>query len=57
LRTLDIANYFDTPTGVCTYTLCDIVDVSGISITWITGATLSGTSCTFNVLTTDVKVS
>ena len=26
--TLDITNYFDSPTGVCTYTSCDIVDVS-----------------------------
>ena len=47
--TLDITNYFDSPIGVCTYTSCDIVDVSDNSIIWITGAPLSGSSCTFSV--------
>jgi hypothetical protein len=26
LITLDIKNYFDSPTGVCAYTLCNLVD-------------------------------
>ncbi len=26
--TLDITNYFDSPTGACTYTSCEIVDAS-----------------------------
>ncbi len=52
--TLDIANYFSCPTGVCTYNSCDIVDSSGISISWITGASLSGNSCTFSVTTTNI---
>ncbi len=52
--TLDIANYFTCPTGVCTYISCDIVDSSGNSISWITGASLSGNSCTFSVTTTNI---
>ena len=26
LITLDITNYFDSPSGVCTYTSCNLVD-------------------------------
>ena len=52
--TLDITDYFDSPIGVCTYTSCDIVDASDNLINWITGASLSGSSCTFSVSTTSV---
>ena len=48
---LDILNYFDNPTGVCTYTQCSIVDINGNPITWLTGASLSGNICSFNVNT------
>ena len=51
---LDIANYFDNPAGACTYTSCDIIDGSGNPINWITGASLSGNSCTFSVTTTNI---
>ena len=51
---LDITNYFDTPTGVCSYQSCDIVDSSGNTISWITGASLSGNTCTFSVSITAV---
>ena len=46
---LDITNYFDNPTGVCTYTSCDIIDDSGNIINWITGTSLSVNSLTFSV--------
>ena len=52
--TFDIINYFDTPTGVCSYQSCDIVDSSGNTISWITGASLSGNTCTFSVSITAV---
>ncbi len=52
--TLDIANYFTFLTGVCTYRSCDIVDESENSISWITGASFSGNSCTFSVTTTNI---
>ncbi len=48
---LDITNYFDTPTGVCTYTQCSVVDSSGYSISWLTGGSLSGNICSFNIIT------
>ena len=48
---LDIKNYFTDPTGVCTYTQCNIVDGSGNPISWLTGATISGDICSFNVNT------
>ena len=47
--TLDITNYFDSLTGVCTYTQCSIVDDSGNAIPWLKDATLSGNICSFNV--------
>ena len=52
--TLEIPNYFTCPTGVCTYISCDIVNSSGNSISWITGASFSGNSCTFSVATTNI---
>jgi hypothetical protein len=52
--TFDIENFFTCPTGVCTYISCDIVDSSGNSISWITGVSLSGNSCTFSVTTTSI---
>ena len=50
--TLDITNYFESPIGACTYTYCEIVNASDNSISWITGASLSDSSCTFSVSTT-----
>ncbi len=47
--TLDITNYFDSPTGSCTYTQCSIVDDSGNALSWLTDATLSGNICSFNI--------
>ncbi len=47
--TLDITNYFDSPTGSCTYTQCSIVDDSGNALLWLTDATLSGNICSFNI--------
>ena len=47
---LDIANYFDNPTGVCSYQSCSIVDSLGNPITWIFGASLSGNLCSFSIL-------
>ena len=46
---LDITNYFTSVTGGCTYTQCSIVDWSENAISWLTGATLSGNICSFNV--------
>ena len=47
--TLDMTNYFDYPTGSCTYTQCSIVDDLGNAIPWLTDASLSGNICSFNV--------
>ena len=52
---LDIANYFTSPTGFCSYTQCSIVDNLGGSINWITGGTLSGNKCSFNIDTSVLK--
>ncbi len=46
---LDITNYFTSAAGDCTYTQCSIVDGSGNPISWLSGATLSGNICSFNV--------
>ena len=52
---LDITNYFTNPTGVCTYTQCSICDINGNPISWLTGSTLSGNICSFNVDTSTIK--
>ena len=51
---LDITNYFTSTSGVCTYTQCNIIDSSGNSISWLTGATLAGNICSFNVDTSAI---
>ena len=55
--TLNISNYFDTPTGVCFYEFCDIVDIVGNPISWITGSSLSESSCSFSILIKEASVS
>ena len=52
---LDITNYFTNPTGVCTYTQCSISDINGNPISWLTGSTLSGNICSFNVDTSTIQ--
>ena len=47
--TLDITNYFENPTGFCTYTQCSIVDYSGNLISWLVAGSLTGNICSFNV--------
>ena len=54
LVSLDITKYFDTKIGVCTYTSCDIVDILGKTISFITGASLSANSCSFSVSTSSI---
>ena len=51
---LDVTNYFTSATGDCAYTQCSIVDGSGNPIAWITGSSLSGNVCSFNVDTSAV---
>jgi hypothetical protein len=46
---LDITNYFDSPTGVCTYTQCSIVDGSGNPISQLTAVFLDVKNCLFNI--------
>ena len=52
---LAISNYFTNPTGACPYTQCSIVDASGNTISWLTGAVLYGNTCTFNVTRSATK--
>jgi hypothetical protein len=54
LGSVEVTNYFDNPYGVCTYTSCEIIDGSENTINWITGASLTGNSCTFSVTTTNI---
>ena len=52
---VDLTNYFYSQTGVCNYTECSIVDVSGSPISWLTGGWVYGNTCYFNVATSATK--